>query len=279
VCIQNGLPWYGQETKASNVAILSHEDGAGFKKRYIAALEKYQVIEPTVFWDGVVPNLLDPLLIDSYIAEFQSREIGLVVIDTWAYAVAGHDENSSKDMGIAIKAIQRIRDEVGATVLIVHHTGKDAERGARGSSAVKSSVDTEIAIKADGRDIQFRNTKQRHCEELPILNLVAKVVEVGGSNACIIEKSEFLSAIVESNRGLKGQAMVAWQLLLPKLEEGSVSLEELVKILRESHRFTRRQTKEESFQKAFKRSIDEMQLKGLVILEGDQLLLGQSDEF
>lgn len=56
VCIQNGLPWYGQETKATNVAILSHEDGGGFKKRYLAALEKYQVVEPNVFWDGMEPS-------------------------------------------------------------------------------------------------------------------------------------------------------------------------------------------------------------------------------
>jgi hypothetical protein len=43
-----------------------------------------------------------------------------------------------------INNLDRIRNVTGCTVLFVHHTGKNAERGARGSSAIYASVDTSI---------------------------------------------------------------------------------------------------------------------------------------
>jgi RecA-family ATPase len=48
----------------------------------------------------------------------------LVVIDTLARCMVGADENSARDMGEAIDALDRLRRAAGSCVLPVHHMGK-----------------------------------------------------------------------------------------------------------------------------------------------------------
>ncbi len=72
--------------------------------------------------------------------------IRLVIVDTLARALSGADENSAKDMGAFLKACDKLRELTGACVLIVHHTGKDTERGGRGSSALHAGIDTELRV-------------------------------------------------------------------------------------------------------------------------------------
>jgi hypothetical protein len=48
----------------------------------------------------------------------------------------------------------RIKRELGCYVMLVHHTGKDAERGARGSTAFIGAVDNMIRVKrAEGESV------------------------------------------------------------------------------------------------------------------------------
>ena len=42
-----------------------------------------------------------------------------------------------------------VREKTGACVLFVHHSGKDAAKGARGHSLLRAAVDTEIEVRAD----------------------------------------------------------------------------------------------------------------------------------
>jgi RecA-family ATPase len=95
-------------------------------------------------------------------AESESGEkIGLIVVDTLARALAGGSENNPEDMGALILNADRLRHETGAAVVLIHHAGKDASRGARGHSSLKGAVDTEILVEgADGRHTSTV-TKQR----------------------------------------------------------------------------------------------------------------------
>lgn len=74
---------------------------------------------------------------------------GLVVVDTLAAGFGSGNENSPDDMGAFLPNIRRLCAGTSAHVMIVHHTGKDAERGARGHSALRAAVDTEIEVVAD----------------------------------------------------------------------------------------------------------------------------------
>jgi RecA-family ATPase len=51
---------------------------------------------------------------------------GFIVIDTLSRVLAGGNENGPEDMGALVMNVDRLRAATGATVLLVHHTGKDA---------------------------------------------------------------------------------------------------------------------------------------------------------
>jgi hypothetical protein len=78
-------------------------------------------------------------------------EADVVVIDTVSRALAGGNENAPDDMGRFVNALDRLREALGATIIAVHHIGKDASRGGRGHSLLHCAVDTEILVeKRDG---------------------------------------------------------------------------------------------------------------------------------
>ena len=73
------------------------------------------------------------------------------VIDTLARNFGG-DENSATDMGKFVRNAGALRRRWNATVLIVHHSGKDGERGARGSWALKGAADAEYEVSRSAED-------------------------------------------------------------------------------------------------------------------------------
>jgi hypothetical protein len=80
-----------------------------------------------------------------------------LIVDTLSRAMAGGDENSPVDMGRIVAAADRFRAMTGAHFTYVHHTGKDAARGARGHSLLRAATDTEIETTAGSLTL----TKQR----------------------------------------------------------------------------------------------------------------------
>ncbi|WP_252927564.1 AAA family ATPase [Paracoccus sp. 08] len=91
-------------------------------------------------------------------------KVGLIVIDTLAQCFGGGDENTAADMGVVLNRIAAIKDTLGATVVIIHHTGKDTERGARGSSTLPAKAETVLEVRREGDHIEVRATKQRDLE-------------------------------------------------------------------------------------------------------------------
>ena len=75
----------------------------------------------------------------------------LIVVDTLHRAMNGADENSHADISRLINNLEIIKNKLKCCILLIHHTGKDQERGARGSSSLKAAIDTEISLThADG---------------------------------------------------------------------------------------------------------------------------------
>lgn len=95
----------------------------------------------------------------------------LVVVDTLAMAAPGIAENDADEMGALSATVQRLSRTMGAAHwMILHHLGKDADRGARGHSSLPAAVDTEIRLSFDPltRQVTGTVTKQR---ELPTRGL------------------------------------------------------------------------------------------------------------
>lgn len=110
--------------------------------------------------------------VDNFVAELEQlrrdrgQPIVLIVFDTLARSIGTTDENCAGAMtGIADSA-GHIARQIDAHVMLVHHTGKDAERGGRGSSALRGAVDTEISLcPHKGAIVRVTHEKQRSMQK------------------------------------------------------------------------------------------------------------------
>jgi hypothetical protein len=133
----------------------------------------------------------------------------LIIIDTLSRAMGGGDENASRDMMVAVGEIDLIRGETGAHVMIIHHTGKDETRGARGSSTLRAAVDTEIELsRPEGSLITTaRVTKQRDFQIGNPMPFSLEVVELGVDRrgnpitSCVVKHEDEIMAGQPRGRG------------------------------------------------------------------------------
>lgn len=164
--IAAGIPWHGVKTRKSRVLYCAAEGGAGLDLR----LEAIKQRNPAL-WALAAANFAKMQItldlhgnadVDAIIAmASKSAGVDLIIIDTLARSLGGGDENSTQDMSRAVNNATRLQHELNATVLFVHHSGKDSDKGARGSTALLGAVDTEIQLKGGNGPIEARHTKQR----------------------------------------------------------------------------------------------------------------------
>ena len=75
-------------------------------------------------------------------------DVVLIVIDTISRAMAGGDENSSKDMGAIVAATSRLQAETKAHVLWIHHMPQDGAERLRGHGALLGAMDTTVHVES-----------------------------------------------------------------------------------------------------------------------------------
>lgn len=80
---------------------------------------------------------------------------------------AARDENAQTDMAPVIEYLRHLRDETGAAVCFVHHTGHQGER-MRGSSDLESAWETRLTWKRDGQSLAVEiESEHREAEAAP----------------------------------------------------------------------------------------------------------------
>lgn len=144
------LDWAASVAAHGNRVIYCLGEGVkGFSKRVLAWRKAHPEADLRKF--SVIP--MTPQLLDSRSAEaFQSliakNEPRLVVIDTFARASVGGDENSAKDMGQAISVLDTIYRVNDCSSLVVHHSQKSGG-SERGSGAIRGAADATWEIVPD----------------------------------------------------------------------------------------------------------------------------------
>ena len=109
------------------------------------------------------------------------RHVGLIVIDTLAKALAGDNENEAAAISAVLSQAALIAERTGAAVLIVHHPGKDTERGMRGSYSL--FADADFVLKIDGEKGPNPKTlsieKSKDDEEGPLGSFILEKFGIG----------------------------------------------------------------------------------------------------
>jgi hypothetical protein len=95
-----------------------------------------------------VPKLNRPGDPERFLATVEALQPKLVVIDTFARAMAGADENSAMEVGRFISMIDEARERAGCSSLILHHPAKNG-LGYRGSGAIAGAADLMAVLSED----------------------------------------------------------------------------------------------------------------------------------
>ena len=154
--LANGWPWFGRKVERVGVLYVGAEGQAGLKKR-VKAWQRHHGVDET----AEVPFILYPRVVDlvsdgtgvnhiiravTALSERLPVKIGLIVIDTLARCFGAGDENTARDMGAFVSRCGMLQDRCKATVLTVHHFGKNETLGMRGSVALKAAADSVIEV-------------------------------------------------------------------------------------------------------------------------------------
>lgn len=127
-------------------------EGVGGLCRRVQAWREYRELElGQLHFICQEVNLLKTPSVVGLIKSVEAIKPAMVIFDTYARCIPGGDENNSKDCGVAVHHSAMIQQEVGAAVTWIHHTNR-AERGERGSGAMRGAADTmiEMSINGDG---------------------------------------------------------------------------------------------------------------------------------
>lgn len=162
-CVATGRPWLGRPVVQRRTLYIAAEGAPGLDDRLKAWEYAWGVDIPAdALWtlpDAV--NLSNAVAVKQLAALVSDEGIGFVVVDTLAKCAVGLDENSSRDMGLVVDSLYRLKDATaGGVVAIVHHTGKD-KTTIRGSSALEAGVDTVYLAEGDSKLVKLTRTKRK----------------------------------------------------------------------------------------------------------------------
>jgi putative DNA primase/helicase len=189
-CVASATKWHGNDTDTPGHVIYIGAEGAtglhlrkkAWEIRHQTPLKNLAILGAAVTINSAIEcqHLIDLCLMA---ADELSEPIRLIVIDTLARSFEG-EENSASDMGAFVRACDRIRAETGATVLVIHHSGKDADKGARGSSALRAACDFEFKVVSPGKKVtKITCTKAKDSDPFEDMDFKLEVVEIGRNDA------------------------------------------------------------------------------------------------
>ena len=191
--------WFGLKIKCVPVIYIVLEGLQGFIKRVDAWITQNK-IRPKKFYlirDDI--NLFNFADVSDLVASLQEANFvnGLIVIDTLNQASPGVDENSVKEISQVLNHLKFIQRETNSLTLIVHHSGKDVNRGLRGSSSIRAALDTSIEVSSESyTQKEWRIDKSKDSVDGQTYKYSLKEITVGQDEdqapitSCVVEPGE-----------------------------------------------------------------------------------------
>ena len=180
----SGAPFAGREVYKAGAVVYVCGEGQGAINRRLKAL-LIKLGKPKhpihVITSGV--SLTCPDSMGRLLERIKPLKPVLVIFDTFASLSGGIEENSNSEVG---EALNRVRDTcrvAGASSLIVHHFGKNAEQGFRGASAFTNNVDYALLAHRrgaeDSRESGLTCHKMKDGEHFKEIFFKADIVQLG----------------------------------------------------------------------------------------------------
>lgn len=211
--ITQGRSFGGYETSKGRVLYLIGESPYGMQERFHSLIDVGKIDDTMIYVSRLAPQLADLDVrkqLDMELADWLGEDhLALVVVDTLAVHAIGIEENSSTHMGALMSYYRMLVARFSATVLFLHHAGKDALKGIRGSSAIPSNVSTIMFCEKVGEDITIECEKQRDAQDFTPIGFEMRPVNGSMVLDSVLATDNFnrieqaiLDAIVSSKDGI-----------------------------------------------------------------------------
>jgi hypothetical protein len=180
--IARGVEWRGKRVRQGRVAYIAAEGGGGFRKR-LKAYGQHNEIDLASLELGVIhaaPNMMEAKDAADVVKAIKAwGGADIVIVDTFAQVMPGANENAGEDVGKALTHCKRIHELTGAMIILIHHAGKDASKGARGWSGLRAAADAELEVVRESTGRALRLTKSKDGEDGMAWGFDLEIITVG----------------------------------------------------------------------------------------------------
>ena len=185
VAIAAGVPVFGRDVQAGPVVLVAAEGVGGLPARLRAAMAALNEVDRQRALSRLLvlaeaPRMQDSTDVSALIAAAERLEERprLFILDTLARCMPGGDESSAQEVGMVVQGCDRLRDALGCSTLVLHHTTKDGSTE-RGSSALRGAADVLSFVKLREGIVTVETDKARDFE--PPKPLTLRLVPEGDS--------------------------------------------------------------------------------------------------
>jgi len=209
--------------------------------------------------------------------EVKARKPALIVIDTIAMAFPGLEENDARSMGLVVAAARSLT-KWGAAVLLIHHDTKDGQQGLpRGHSILNGALDMSLHLKREGGVVTGRLTKNRNGTTDQTLAFTVKTVTLGEDE----DGDPITTAVCEESDGPERAAPK----LTPSVEAALAIFNDLPQPVTDDAwrqavidaRTVSASDDPDSRRKAYKRAVEDLTRKGIVVFADGKFVLAAGD--
>jgi AAA domain len=172
-----GREYRGRRVERQLVVLVVLEGHSGIDNRVIAAARHLGIEDAPFGVIKAVESFRNPdtaarvaatarVIREQYETESEVFDNPVIVIDTFQAALGpGGSDCRPEDVSELIENIKKLLIVPGMTVIIIHHAGKDASRGARGWSGLLAALDFELEVDRND-DLRTLNiTKMRDASD------------------------------------------------------------------------------------------------------------------
>jgi hypothetical protein len=179
--------WRGYRTKEKAGFVIFAFERADLCKRRLAAYVHKGLENLPIAVGSQIIDLMNPSSVDVFAATIRAAEdrfgcgVGAIAIDTFAKGIAAGngDEDKARDQNRALANLRRVHEQFDLHIAIIGHTGKDENRGARGSNAHLADVDVMVQIRSAGHLKTAEVVKANDQADGPLTTFKLDVLQLG----------------------------------------------------------------------------------------------------
>lgn len=211
--IARGVDWRGHKTTKGRICWVAAEGQEDMRKR-VHGYCIYHGIDPKdldIEFISNAPNFMEIEDARAVVRQIKKRgQFDIIVLDTLAQVMPGGNENSGEDMGKVLGHCKEVTRLTGAMVELIHHSGKDESRGARGWSGLRAAADFEFEVIRADEDRVASVTKMKGGADGEEFGFRLETLKVGededgdDETTCVVQYTDGSRQTVAAGKGPSG---------------------------------------------------------------------------